>query len=235
MHQIGSVLISTDQLFNEYKRLAIPLRKRSLVHLLEVETNDNLSNRSNNVSRLILLSFNPLILESMSGTAILDHYNSNHEGYKQKLQEKLEQDQRNGSSSFLDTIEELRQEQRIRLAQVEHDYYNQQASVSLNGITQEKDHSGTLVTSKPPIPKASRQSPSPVLHTEERAQYHVHHRPNSSIVIRRHDEEIAFCPHRTPIGNTTTTVHDLTTEHMKKQIQSMWKEFELEDYLEEKK
>lgn len=171
----------------------------------------------------------------MSGTEILDHYHPNHEEYKQKLQQRLEQDQRNGSTSFLDTIEELRQEQRIRLAQIEHDYYNQKASGSMNGITQENDYSGTLVTSKPPLPKASRQSPSPVLHTEERAQYHVHHRPNSSSVIRRHDDDIAFCPHRTPIGNTPTTVHDLTTEHMKKQIQSMWKEFELEDYLEEKK
>jgi hypothetical protein len=33
----------------------------------------------------------------------------------------------------------------------------------------------------------------------------------------------------------TTTVHDLTTDHVKKQIQSMWNEFELDDYLEEKK
>ena len=46
---------------------------------------------------------------------------------------------------------------------------------------------------------------------------------------------IAFCPHRTFTGNNTTTVHDLTTNHVKNQIENMWNEFELDDYLEEKK
>ena len=176
----------------------------------------------------------------MSSTAVIDHYNSipsstsNHDDYKQKLLDKLE----NGNGAFLDTIEELRREQRIRLAQVEHDYYNQNTMSSVDAshgreIYQNKQT--TLVTSKPPLPKASKQSPSPVFLTDERAQYHIHHRPTSATIVRRHDDEIAFCPHRTSIGNTTTTVHDLTTEHVKKQIQSMWNEFELDDYLEEKK
>jgi hypothetical protein len=161
----------------------------------------------------------------MSTASLIDQYNSipnnllNHDEYKQKLLEKIENDQRNGNSSVLDSIEELRHEQRIRLAQIEHDYYNQ----------------NTLVTSKPPLPKASKRSLSPVLLTEERAQYRIHHRPMSVNIVRRHDDDTAFCPHRTAIGNMTTTVHDLTTDHVKKQIQSMWNEFELDDYLEEKK
>ena len=168
----------------------------------------------------------------MSSTSLIDQYHStphsaaHRDEYHQKLFEKLESDKQNGSSSFLDTIEELRREQRIRLAQVEHDYYNQRSTSSLD-TPQE-----TLVTSKPPLPKASRQ---PVFLTEERAQHHIHHRPMSASVVRRHDEEIAFCPHRISTEYGTTTVHDLTTDHVKKQIRSMWNEFELDDYLEEKK
>jgi len=191
----------------------------------------------------------------MSSAALIDHYNShdnfdkinsihtntsnNHEQYKQKLLEKIENDNLNGNSSFLDTLEELRREQRIRLAQVEHDYYNQKTAISSSDIPREekvhKTKQEILVTSKPPLPKASRQSPSPVFLTEERAHYHVHHRPMSANIVRRHDDEIAFCPHRTSIGNTTTTVHDLTTNHVKNQIKSMWNEFELDDYLDRKK
>ena len=178
----------------------------------------------------------------MSSTTVINQYNSippgllDQEEYQRKLRQKLENDQRNGNGSFLDTIEELRREQRIRLAQVEHDYYNQKATgASFDGTTQENGQSTSLVTSKPPLPKSSKQTPSPAMHTDERAQYHMHHRPTSASVVRRHDDEIAFCPHRTSMGNTTATVHDLTTEHVRKQIQSMWKEFELDDYLEEKK
>ncbi len=189
----------------------------------------------------------------MSSTSLIDHYNShdnfdqmnsihhntsNHNEYKQKLLEKIENENRNGNSSFLDTLEELRREQRVRLAQVEHDYYNQK-STSSSIIPQEEQinhkKQEMLVTSKPPLPKASRQSLSPVFLTEERAEHHIHHRPMSANIVRRHDDEIAFCPNRTTIGNTTTTIHDLTTNHVKKQIQSMWNEFELEDYLEQKK
>jgi hypothetical protein len=190
----------------------------------------------------------------MSSTSLIDHYNShnnnfdkinsidnntsNHDEYKQKLLEKIGNDHRNGNSSFLDTLEELRREQRVRLAQVEHDYYNQKATSSSDIPQEEERHKKNqhlLVTSKPPLPKASRQLPSPVFLTEERAQHHIHHRPMSANIVRRHDDEIAFCPHRTSIGNITTTVHDLTTNHVKNQIQSMWKEFELDDYLEQKK
>jgi hypothetical protein len=189
----------------------------------------------------------------MSSTSLIDHYHShdnfdkfnsiqkntsNHDEYKQKLLEKVENDNRNGNSSFLDTLEELRREQRVRLAQVEHDYYNQKATSSVDIPQEEELHKKkqeTLITSKPPLPKTSKQLPSRVFLTEERAQYRIHHRPMSANIVRRHDDEIAFCPHRTSIGNTTTTVHDLTTNHIRNQIQSMWNEFGLEDYLERKK
>jgi hypothetical protein len=195
----------------------------------------------------------------MTSASLIDHYTphdnfdthnplnrsihnntSDYDEYKQKLLEKVENNNRNGNSSFLDTLEELRHEQRVRLAQVEHDYYNQKATSSLdipNHTHEVEVHKKqeTLVTSKPPLPKPSRQSPSPVFLTEERAQHHIHHRPMSANIVRRHDDEIAFCPHRTLNGNTTTTVHDLTTNHVKNQIQSMWNEFELDDYLEQKK
>jgi hypothetical protein len=166
---------------------------------------------------------------------------SGHTDYEQKLRQKMENDNRNGGTSFLDTIEELRREQRVRLAQVEHDYYNQLgASSSLdipNGSQEEhvQNKQEKIVTSKPPLPKASRSSGAPVFLTEQRAQHHLHHRPNSASIVRRHDDEIAFCPHRTSIGNTTTTVHDLTTEHVRNQLKSMWNEFELDDYLDRKK
>ena len=131
----------------------------------------------------------------MSSAPLIDHYNShenfgsmpsstaNQEEYRQRLLEKID----NGSSSFLDTLEELRQEQRVRLARVEHDYYNQKSSSSVDGLQE------SLVTSKPPLPKASKQ---PVFLTEERAQHHIHHRPMSENIVRRHDDEIAFCPNR---------------------------------------
>lgn len=168
----------------------------------------------------------------------MHNHTSNQDEYKQKLLEKLESSNQNDSSSFLETIEDLRREQRVRLARVEHDYYNQKSTTS-SDIPQEEEirrkKQETVVTSKPPLPKASKQFPSPVFLTEERAQYHIHRRPMSENIVRRHDDDIAFCPHRTTIGNTTATIHDLTTNHVKNQIQSMWNEFELDDYLEEKK
>ncbi|CAF1143498.1 unnamed protein product [Rotaria sordida] len=196
----------------------------------------------------------------MSSNSMIDHYNShenfnnfnplsrtihtdtsNNDEYKQKLLENVEIANRNGDSSFLDTLEKLRREQRIQLAQVEHDYYNQlsTSSYDIPNYTQEKQIQNkheTIVTTKPPLPKVSKQLPSTVFLTEERAQHHMHHRPMSANIIQRHDDEIAFCPHRTSTSNTTaTTVHDLTTNHIKNQIHSMWNEFELDDYLEQKK
>ncbi|CAF3257260.1 unnamed protein product [Rotaria socialis] len=197
----------------------------------------------------------------MSSVSMIDQYNShenfdklnsltrtvhnntsNNDQYKQKLLEKLEHDNRNGGSSFLDTLEKLRSEQRIQLAQAERNYYNQQAtssSLDLPNYTQEsqiQNKHETIVTAKPPLPKASKQLPSPVFLTEERAQHHMNHRSMSSNIVRRHDDDIAFCPHRTSVGNSTaTTTHDLTTNHMKTQIQSMWNEFELDDYIENRK
>ncbi|CAF0795008.1 unnamed protein product [Adineta ricciae] len=196
----------------------------------------------------------------MTSATLIDHYNSHnnfdklsqsypslaksasdYNEYEQKLRNKVEHDNRNDNGSFLDTIEGLRREQRVRLVQAEHDYYNQLAtSATLDLPSDSRDEhisrkQEKLVTSKPPLPKASRSSAAPVFLTEQRAQHRIHHRPTSVNIVRRHDEEIAFCPHRTSIGNTTTTVHDLTTDHVRNQIKSMWNEFELEDYLDQKK
>lgn len=165
---------------------------------------------------------------------------SENEEYRQKLLGKLHSDKRNGNISFLDTVENLRHEQRLQLKQAEHDYYNQNNIIS-NGRgsntqeNQEHKEREAIVTRKPPLPKSSKQLPSPILLTEERAQYHMHNRSISANIVRRHDNDIAFCPHRTCTGNETTTVHDLTTDHVRKHIQGLWKELELEDYLEEKK
>ncbi|CAF3487652.1 unnamed protein product [Rotaria sp. Silwood1] len=195
----------------------------------------------------------------MSSNSMIDQYNSrenfnnlnslshkihsntsNNDEYKQKLLEKVENANQNSDSSFLDTLEKLRLEQRVQLAQVERDYYNQMptSSIDMPNYTQEKQvqkKHETIVTKKPPLPKSSKQLPSPVFLTEERAQHHMHQRSMSANIIQRHDDEIAFCPHRTSTSNTTKTVHDLTTNHIKHQIQSLWNEFELDDYLEQKK
>ncbi|UJR20636.1 hypothetical protein I4U23_023761 [Adineta vaga] len=197
----------------------------------------------------------------MTSATLIDHYNSHdnfdklsqtypsttdhtsdYNEYEQKLREKVESDNRNGNSSFLDTIEGLRREQRARLAKVEHDYYNQLTTSTSLHIPNDSHEvhinkrQEQLVTSKPPLPKATRPSASPVFLTEQRAQHRIHHRPTSENIVRRHDDDIAFCPHRTSIGNTTTTtVHDLTTDHVRNQLKSMWNEFELDDYMDRKK
>jgi hypothetical protein len=115
--------------------------------------------------------------------------------YERRLLEKVDNNQRLGEKSFIDTLEEVRLQQRTRLAHVEHDYYNQQ--------THEK-----VVTSKPPLPIASPSE----LATAQRAR---HRHAMSASAVRRHDEEIAFCPHR------TGTVNDGTTEQIRRQIKSM--------------
>ncbi|CAF4817142.1 unnamed protein product, partial [Rotaria sp. Silwood1] len=92
----------------------------------------------------------------------------------------------------------------------------------------------TILTSKPPLPTASRRSPSPVFLTEEQIEHHIHHRPVSSNIVRRHDDDLSYCPHRT-CTNNTNIVHDSTTNHVQNQIENMWNEFELDDYLEQRK
>ena len=163
----------------------------------------------------------------MASTSLIDTTtslpSSVHQEYERKLLEKVDNNQRSGEKSFLDTLEEVRLEQRVRLARVEHDYYNQQSSSTLN--TQER-----LITSKPPLPVASKRASSPELATEQRAR---HRQAMSTTVLRRHDGELAFCPHRTLTdGERTSTVNDLSTEHIRHQIKSMWNEFGLEEYLE---
>ena len=186
----------------------------------------------------------------MLGTSLIDHSRSDglnplsrsmptvtstYHDHRQNLREKLEQsNQDDDPAAFLDTLESIRLEQRVRLAQVEHDYYNQKngvssgrSSASIDG--EEVHRKERMITSKPPLPTASKRSASPEFLTEERAQYHLHRRPVPMNIVRRHDEEIAFCPHRTWTGKPNGTVHDLTTNHVRNQIQTMWNEFDLDD------
>lgn len=166
---------------------------------------------------------------------------STHHDYQQNLREKLEQNNRDGDpAAFLDTLESIRLEQRVRLAQVEHDYYNQknlgssvQSSSSFDAEELHKQE--RTITSKPPLPTASKRSASPDFLTQERAQYHLHRRPAPINIVRRHDEEIAFCPHRTWTAGTNETLHDLTTTHVRNQIQTMWNEFDRDDSLKQQR
>jgi len=197
----------------------------------------------------------------MTSAALIDYHNSrpnfdklnplirsaynttfDFEDYKQKLLAKVEYDDQHNSSSFLDSIEDIRREQRVRLAQVEHDYYNQKKTPSFDVpyyAQEEEQKQETIVTSKPPISTISRRSQSPVFVTEQRAQNHIHHRPMSANIVQRHDDDdddIDFYPNRTYTDNLTkTTVHDLSNSHVQNQIENMWNEFELEDYMEQRK
>ncbi|CAF3168277.1 unnamed protein product [Rotaria sp. Silwood2] len=181
-------------------------------------------------SRVNFDKLNPLIRSAYNTT-------SDFEDYKQKLLAKVEYDNQDGNSSFLNSIEDIRHEQRVRLAQVEHDYYNQKPTSSFDvpyyaEETNKKQE--TILISKPPLPSASRRSPSPVFLTEEQIQHHTHHRPLSTNIVRRHDDDLSFCPHRTCTGNTNI-LHDSTSNHVQSQIENMWNEFELDDYLEQRK
>ncbi|CAF0730762.1 unnamed protein product [Adineta steineri] len=183
-------------------------------------------------SRANLDKLNPLIRSAYNTT-------SDFEEYKQKLLTKVDAGNQDGNTSYLDSLEEIRREQRARLAQIEHEYYNlknvQSFDVPYYSQNIEQKHV-TIVTSKPPLPTASRRSPSPVFVTEDQTQHHIHHRPISANIVRRHDDNIAYCPHRTSADDTITkNEHDLSTSHVQNQIHNLWNEFELEDYLEQKK
>jgi len=174
---------------------------------------------------------NPLIRSAYNTT-------SDFEEYKKKLLAKVDIGNQDSNPSFLNSIEEIRHEQRVRLDHAEHDYYNQKKTPSfdLPYYSQEiEQQQETIVTSKPPLPTASRRSPSPVFLTEEQVQHHIHHRPMSANIVRRHDDNIDFCPHRTSADDTITTENDLTTNHVQNHIHNLWNEFELEDYLEQRK
>lgn len=199
----------------------------------------------------------------MAGTSVVDYYNSranfdklnplirsaynttfDFEDYKKKLLTKVDNDDRHGNSSVPNSIEEIRQEQRVRLAQVEHDYYTEKKKPISFDVpfypqeVQEEQKYEIIIASKPPKPTASRRSPSPVFVTEEPSQHHIHHRPLSANIVQRHDDDddIDFCAHQTYTDHITTKpTDDLTTSHIENHIENMWNEYELEDYMEERK
>lgn len=177
-------------------------------------------------SRPAFDKLNPLIRSAYNNT-------SDFEEYKQKLLKKIELDTQHGQTSVVDSIEDLRREQRMRLAQVEQDYYNQRAVRSFDLPFYPQEIESSIVTSKPPMPTASRRSPSPVFVTQE---HHVYHQPVSTTTLRQHeDDHLSFCPHRADTIETPSHVTDLTPNYVQHQIDSMWNEFELEDYIEKRK
>ena len=162
-------------------------------------------------SRSNLDKLNPLIRSVYNNTFDFDDY-------KQKLLAKVEYDNQHGSAPFLDSVESVRREQRIRLDQVEHDYYTQKRAVAFDvpyyPQEEEQPKYETIVTSKPPISAPTTRIPSPVFVTDE----HIHHHH-----------------HRIPVDYSMSTTHDVTTNHVQNHIEDMWNELELDDYMEQKK
>ena len=182
-------------------------------------------------SRANLEKLNPLIRSAYNTSSDFD-------AYKHKLLQKVETDQRHGHDSFLNSIEEIRREQRVRLAQVEHDYYNQQAVPPFDVPFYPQTVEHVPVTSKPPLPTASRRSPSPVFLTEEptRHHQHVYHQPFSAHSVRRHDEETSVSPHRSTFDETlSSTGDDRATSYVQHQVENLWDEYELDDYREKRR
>ena len=178
---------------------------------------------------------NPLIRSAYNTTFDFDEY-------KQKILAKVDYGNRDNDSSLLDSMEEIRREQRVRLAQVEHDYYKQKKAPIFDvpfypEEDEEQQKRETIVTSKPPKPTASRRSPSPALVTEEHSEHHIHHRPVSATIVQRHDvdDDFAFYPRRISLNSTTSSLHDFSSSHVENHIQNMWNEYELEDYMEKRK
>jgi hypothetical protein len=185
-------------------------------------------------SRANLEKLNPLIRSAYNTSSDFD-------AYKHKVLQKVETDHRSGHDSFLNSIEDIRREQRVRLSQVEHDYYNQTPPVQpfdMPFYAQTVEH--VPVTSKPPLPTALRRSPSPVFLTEETHQQHQHiyHRPlPTTYPIRRYDEETAFSSHRTNnLDETMSSAgYEPTTSHVQHHVENLWDEYELDDYLKKEK
>ena len=153
----------------------------------------------------------------------------NDEQNHRRLLEKINDHNSTDDKSFLDTLEKIRLEHRSRLAQVEHDYYHQQArNASYENPIREQQSSQQreqVVTNKPPIPTNTKRSLSPEFATEQRARLH---RSASTNTIRQHDDQISFCPHRTLTGTSTKTVKNLSTQQIRKQIKNMWNELGFE-------
>lgn len=144
---------------------------------------------------------------------------SDFEQYRQKLLEKVEIDNHNGQNSFLTSVEEIRREQRHRLAQVEQEYYKERSVPAFDvpfyadGVEKRTD----LVSTKPPLPTTIRRSPSPINLDDMRATEHIHHWPISTA------------------HSQNTTLSPSKVEYVEKRIETMWNEFDLDDYLEKRK
>lgn len=173
-------------------------------------------------SRVNLDKINPVIRSAYN-------ISSDFEEYKSKLLAYEGSNHPAASSTFLDSIEGLRREQRLHLARVEHDYYSQRAAPSFDVpfYAQEVDSKqDDFVPSKPPLPTGSRRSPSPVFVTEGHAHLQNCYRPMSANSARQY---------HTPIDDSTLTIDDFTTSRVHHHIESMWNELDLDDYREPRK
>ena len=155
---------------------------------------------------------------------------SDFEAYKSKLLVNEGSGHPPNDTTFLDSIEGLRREQRLHLARLEHDYYSQRAAPSFD-----VPYYAQEIASKPPLPTGSRCSPSPVFVTEERAHLHSDYRPMSANSARSHEDHVGYYFHGTPIDDSTSTLDDLTTSRVHHQIESMWNDLDLDDYREPRK
>lgn len=144
----------------------------------------------------------------------------------EKLNERIQEYQRNGEKTYLEALEQIRREHRQRLALVERDYYKTQ----LENTNKTNEQTENVISSKPPLPKTTKRSTSPEFATEQRSRDRQH-LSRSTNVIREHDDQVSFCPHRTVTGNSTVNVRDLSTEEIRRRIRAIRKEIGLTNSL----
>lgn len=184
-------------------------------------------------SRVNFDKINPLIRSAYNTTFDFDDY-------KQQLLTKPNYSTGESTSTLNDSLEHIRREQSNRLAQLEQEFQNLKKTPVFDlpfYAQDDEQYRPTTVPSKPPVPTASRRSPSPVFaNEEEQIQHHVCHRPVSAGILRQHDHyHVDFSPHHTLINTDTSSLHDSPSNHIENQIHSMWNEYELDDYMEKPK
>ena len=120
-------------------------------------------------------------------------------------------------------------EQRVRLSQVEDDYYNQKKSVAFDVpfYAQEEDQQTQqpIVISKPTHSNCIQTITfTHLCHGRQQIPHQIHHYPISTNSVRRHDDDddddddFVFRPRRTSIDHPTSTTHDLSTSHVQNHI-----------------
>jgi len=166
-------------------------------------------------SRINLDKLNPLIRSAYNTTFDFNDY-------KQQLLTKVNYSTGESTSTLKDSLDDTRREQSDRLAQLEREFQNLKKPSPVFDLPFYAQEEEVVVEqqqhypqTKPPVPTASRRSPSPVFIAEE---HHVCHRPY----------HVDFSPNHTFVDTNRS-------DHVENHIHSMWNEYELEDYLEKPK